>query len=206
MKTSKTNTRKKDAKGRTVWEGPRGGEFVMVNGRRAVPATGFGALPHDMIRRITGHLPPRNYVRFATTSKEHTRLGASRAQALAAAASRAGGASDAAARIIVRLIRKCLADSSRDPTRDRYVTAGSLGGKSVTLVTLELQGDAPFLRPYLINIEVYVSGGIGHQLFFFDHTGKIYPEEVLQVLDLPKSTEVFLRSAIEKAVKMFNGA
>lgn len=43
MTTNNTNTGRKDAKGRTIWKGPRGGEFVRTpDGRKRVPAKGRG--------------------------------------------------------------------------------------------------------------------------------------------------------------------
>jgi hypothetical protein len=35
-----TNTGRKDTKGRSIWKGPRGGEFVMIKGEKRPPAKG----------------------------------------------------------------------------------------------------------------------------------------------------------------------
>ncbi len=39
-KTASKNTGKKDAKGRSIWKGPRGGMYVMSAGKKIAPATG----------------------------------------------------------------------------------------------------------------------------------------------------------------------
>jgi hypothetical protein len=39
-KTASHNTGKKDAKGRSIWKGPRGGLYVMSAGKKVKPATG----------------------------------------------------------------------------------------------------------------------------------------------------------------------
>lgn len=39
-KSASHNTGKKDAKGRSIWKGPRGGLYVMSAGKKVKPATG----------------------------------------------------------------------------------------------------------------------------------------------------------------------
>jgi PBCV-specific basic adaptor domain len=39
-KKTSHNTGKKDAKGRSIWKGPRGGKYVMSAGKKVKPATG----------------------------------------------------------------------------------------------------------------------------------------------------------------------
>lgn len=47
-KPSSKNTGKKDAKGRSIWKGPRGGLYVMSAGKKVKPATG-----HKTARKTT---------------------------------------------------------------------------------------------------------------------------------------------------------
>jgi len=60
------NTGRKDATGRTIWQGPRGGVFVRRNGRRAQPR--LTNLPPDMVRVVSSMLEPRNLSSLARTS------------------------------------------------------------------------------------------------------------------------------------------
>lgn len=93
MTNTNTNTGSKDAKGRTVWRGPRGGLFVRTaGGRKAPPAAGgagggsrrvhpravdrapvkgypLNSLPADVLRKITAGLSTAEAARFAMLSR-----------------------------------------------------------------------------------------------------------------------------------------
>jgi hypothetical protein len=71
-----TNSGNKDAKGRTIWIGPRGGEFVRgQNGKKIPVAKGkaprfnFKSLPTDVQRLIANKMQVGNMARLAAVSK-----------------------------------------------------------------------------------------------------------------------------------------
>jgi len=71
-----TNSGKKDAKGRTIWIGPRGGEFVRGPTGKKIPVAkgkdpkfNFKSLPTDVQRLIANKLPVGNMARLAAVDK-----------------------------------------------------------------------------------------------------------------------------------------
>lgn len=71
-----TNSGKKDAKGRTIWVGPRGGEFVRgLDGKKIPVAKGkdpkfnFKSLPADVQRLVANKMSLGNMARLAAVDK-----------------------------------------------------------------------------------------------------------------------------------------
>lgn len=72
MAGSKRNTGRKDANGRIIWAGPRGGLFVLVGGKRKKPSQGsfpLNKLPNTLYPGILKHLNNKNVASIQRTSK-----------------------------------------------------------------------------------------------------------------------------------------